>query len=214
MKKLATICFAFAIVMTSTVGLARAETATETTVKKTPAQILAEKEVLIKERIAEKKLALEEKITAAQTARIQKRCQAAQTILKKVETRVTERSEKHQTRYDALVSKLTGISERLQAQQVDTTKLDIQIVVVKEKIATYDAASSAYLSAIATTRDMDCQSDPSEFKASLETLREQRAEVVTSIKDIRTYVIETVKPTLQGIVTTLKQQANKTEGSN
>ncbi len=200
--------------MSSTVGIVRAETSTETTVKKTPAQILAEKEALIKERIAEKKRALDEKITATQTARIEKRCQAAQTILKKVETRVTERSEKHQIRYDALVTKLTGISKRLQAQQVDTTKLDAQITVVKEKITTYDAASTAYLSAMATTRSMNCQSDPSEFKASLETLREQRADVVSSVKDIRTYVIETVKPTLQGIVAALKEQVKETEGSN
>ncbi len=200
--------------MSSTVGMVGAETTTETTVKKTPAQILAEKEALIKERIAEKKRALEEKITAAQTARIKQRCQAAQTILKKVETRVTERTKIHQTRYAGLVDKLTSISERLQAQGVDTAKLDSQIVVLKDKIAGYDAATTAYSSALETTRGLNCQSDPSEFKASLETLREQRADVVKSVKDIRTYVIETIKPVLKDIITALKEQTNKTEGSN
>lgn len=200
--------------MSSTVGMVGAETTTETTVKKTPAQILAEKEALIKERIAEKKRALEEKITAAQTARIKQRCQAAQTILKKVETRVTERTKRHQTRYAGLVDKLTSISERLQAQGVDTAKLDGQIVVLKDKIAGYDAATTAYSSALETTRGLNCQSDPSEFKASLETLREQRADVVKSVKDIRTYVIETIKPVLKDIINALKEQTNKTEGSN
>ena len=58
---------------------------------------------------------------------------------------------------------------------------------------------------------MDCVTDPTGFKASLETARTARQKVATDATDIRTYVTGTIKPTLAK----LRQQLETSkQGSN
>jgi hypothetical protein len=55
---------------------------------------------------------------------------------------------------------------------------------------------------------VDCVADPVGFKAALEAARTSQATVLKDIKAIRAYVNDTIKPTLQAIIT-----SNTTNGS-
>ena len=98
-----------------------------------------------------------------------------------------------------MLGNLNKLQTKLSGQGVDTTQLAAEITALKEKIDTFNNDLGAYRETLSDIANMDCEADPSAFKASLDQARESLKKVHADAVDIRTYVKDTIKPTLQTI---------------
>lgn len=165
------------------------------------------------ERLSTRKTELKIKLSKVEEERIKVKCKIAQTgsvssLSGRIKGIETSRNEVHTN----LLDHLTKLVAKLKAKDVDTTKLEAEIVELKAKIATFKADLAKYRQAVIDLKAMDCVSDPSAFKASLESARALRETVIKDATAIKTYVKETIKPTLQEIKAAL--EAKETDNSS
>lgn len=156
-------------------------------------------------RVEEYKKTLKEALTTAVKTRIIERCVAAQAIVK---TKITNNSAITTARaaaYNQIVKDLQAIVTKAASatNPVDTTTLQANITVLQTKITTFTTANTTYQQALTDLSVLDCKTDPTAFKAALEVARTDQLAVLTSAKDIRTYLTGTVKDTLKELKTKL-----------
>ena len=184
----------------------------------TETEIVKPDDVDLLRRLTDRKTSLKTKLTTAEQTRVKSKCVPSQTgSLKLLSGRIkgieTSRKETHKN----LLSRLDKLIEKLKVKNVDTTALEAEIVVLKTKIATFDADLALYKQAITDLKSMDCVADPVSFKASLETSRTLKQTVAKDSETIKSYVTETIKPTLKIIQASLetaeKVETNKTDGT-
>jgi hypothetical protein len=140
--------------------------------------------------------ALKLKLTAAEQARIKEKCKAAQTILSSYNTKIKNIDTKRAEVYNNIVSQLTTLVTNLKAKNIDTTQLQTEIDNLKTKIATFNMDVSNYQQDVSDASLADCVSDPTAFQASLQAARTDQLKVRQDAEEIRTYVNQTIKPTL------------------
>jgi len=177
----------------------------------TETEIVKPDDVDLLRRLTDRKTSLKTKLTTAEQTRVKSKCVPSQTgSLKLLSGRIkgieTSRKETHKN----LLSRLDKLIEKLKVKNVDTTALEAEIVVLKTKIATFDADLALYKQAITDLKSMDCVADPVSFKASLETSRTLKQTVAKDSETIKSYVTETIKPTLKIIQASL-ETAEKVE---
>jgi len=177
----------------------------------TETEIVKPDDVDLLRRLTDRKTSLKTKLTTAEQTRVKSKCVPSQTgSLKLLSGRIkgieTSRKETHKN----LLSRLDKLIEKLKVKNVDTTELEAEIVVLKTKIATFDADLVLYKQAITDLKSMDCVADPVSFKASLETARTLKQTVAKDSETIKSYVTETIKPTLK-IIRTALETAEKLE---
>lgn len=163
------------------------------------------------QRIEQRKTTRQTRLSNAQSNRLRNRCKAAQTVLvahlQKVETVESNRTksyEKIQSRLDSLVQ---GVGT-----QVDTTELQAAVTSLKDKIDAFKASVNAYKETVSDVSGMDCTADPAGFRASLDTAKVERGELLQEATGIRIFIQQTVKPALQEVRTSL-QSAQTAENS-
>lgn len=191
-----------------------AATATPTSTATTkPAELTeAQKKELqtrIQKRIADQKV----KLTAAQQNRLATKCVSAQGALSSAGQRMDTVKAKRTEVYNNIIAKLTGLTTKLKAQNVDTTALESHIKVLQTKIDTYNTDLAAYKQAVSDMTAMDCSKDPTAFQASLEAARTALAKVRTDAAAVSEYVKNTIKPTLVEIRQKLSSSTQTVEGS-
>ncbi len=140
--------------------------------------------------------------------KIKLRCVVAQTRLKLLAVRITTVKTTRTQLYNNLIDKLTALSTKLQTAGLDVTTLNTQITALQSKVTTFNTNLTNYKQAVADLATMDCKSDPTAFKASLETARSLRLTLFTSGQEIRTYLKETIRPTLQTLKTQLEAKSS------
>lgn len=194
------------------VGSVLAITTEATTTTEQPAEATTQTETLnetqkkeLSERIQKRKTEAKLRLTTVQQKRIQTRCKNAQGLVKNVSGRVkgieTNRTKVHAN----LVDRLKNLETKLAAKNVDTAQYKTQIAELEAKIATFNTDMAAYKQAVADLGNIeDCTSDPTAFKASLEVTRAALQKVHDDAVAIRTYVKDTIKPTLTVIRTQLE----------
>jgi len=169
----------------------------------------------MKERLEKLKTDLKLKLTTAEQTRLKDRCKAAQAVVATLNTRFGKSVTTRTNAYSKLTRHLNDIIAKLKAKGVDTTKLEQQKTMLEEKINTYKADLDKYKQAISDLRDVDCVSDPTAFKAALEAARTAHATLITDTTTIRSYVVDTIKPTLHDIRTQLEaNKSSNTQGGN
>lgn len=146
---------------------------------------------------------LKTKLSAADQAKLKLKCVAAQVKVKELETNVNNGVTARGKAYDELLSHLDKAITKLKAAKVDTTELEKERTELKVKIDTFKTDLVKYKIALGDTKDLGCVADPSAFKASLEAARTSRTAVATDAAAIRTYVNDTIKPTLKTIKATV-----------
>ena len=150
----------------------------------------------VEERVEKRKSELRTKLNAAELKRLEQRCKPSQSSLKKVGESVRANIPQRHVAFDHLNEHLTRFIEKLEAGGGDSTEIKAQQTALATMIAEYKADMADYQKALDTISSMDCVRDTVQFKASLEETRTLRADLNKSIGDIRTYVKETIKPTL------------------
>jgi phage shock protein A len=197
----------------SSIAIVHAEETSTASSSPTSEPKVAEDKASIQKRIEERKAALKTKITSTEEARLKLRCKASQGTVSSLKGKVTGIETSRDKVYDGLVARLTSLQTKLKAQDVDTAVLDSEITVLQTKITTFKADLTAYKAAVTDLAGMECATDPTGFKASLEAARAAREKVKKDATDIRTYVTATIKPTLQQIRATLEAKKATTEGA-
>jgi hypothetical protein len=131
----------------------------------------------ITQRVGKYKQSLKNQPTAAEQAKIKLNCKAAQVNV-------------------SITNNLKTLVTDLKASNVDTAALETQRDALQKLITTYGTDLKTYQENIADMNAIDCVTDPVGFKAALEAARSSQAIVLKDIKAIRTYVNDTIKPTL------------------
>lgn len=169
-----------------------------------------------KERIDKRKADLKITLNAAKQARLKSRCKASQGKLQSIQGRIkgleTSRTQVHAN----TLQRLTKLSEKLAAQGIDVSGLESQITEISLLVEAFNADVVVYKEAVVDLATMDCVADPTAFQASLEAARTARTKASESSKAIRTYLKDTIRPTLTEIKKQLpgNEQTEASEGTN
>jgi len=166
----------------------------------------------IKKRLEETKTELKTSLSTAEQEHIKGKCKIAQGVVKNVEGRVKEAETNRGNVHKNTVEGLTKLSAKLKAKGVDTTALDAEIAVLTTKVNTFKTDLATYKQSISDLKSVDCTTNPAEFKAALDKSRANREKLAKDIADIRSYVTNTIKPTLKTIRDNLATTEKK-EGS-
>ena len=173
-------------------------TQSQTTESEVKEPLTADQKKAISDRIQQRKAEAKLKLTNAQQKRLQTRCKAGQGAVKKVSGRLngieTSRTKVHTN----LVDRLTSLQTKLAEKSLDTAALQAQITELKAKIATFQTDLATYKQLVSDLGNIeDCTADPTAFKASLEATRTALKKVHDDAVAIRSYVNDTIKPTIK-----------------
>ncbi len=192
----------------------------ETTTTTTTSETKTEDAAALKDRLEKKKTELKIKLTNLEQEKIKTRCKAAQGVVTSLSEKVKNNGPNRTKAYTELVSRLTALIDRLKAKGVDVTELQQELAVLQTKIDTFNTDLAAYKQALSDLKNVDCSTDPTAFKAALEASRAARDKLIADAADIKAYVKDTIKPTLEKIRAELKAQetaaepTSTSEGSN
>jgi aconitase B len=181
--------------------VAHAETTTTTTTETITTETTTQ-------RVGKYKLALKTQPTVAEQIKIKANCKAAQVKGRILSTQITQKIALRSAAYVAVTVNIDNLINDLNAANVDTTELQTESDALQKLITTYGTDLKVYQDNITDMNAVDCVADPVGFKAALEAARTSQATVLKDIKAIRAYVNDTIKPTLQAIIT-----SNTTNGS-
>lgn len=184
---------------TSTTTKPLAQSTTQTESSTSGHSLTPEQHAELQKRLEERKASLKTRLTTLEQTRLKTRCKNSQGALSSLSGRIKGIETSRNEVYGALVDRLSKLQSRLQEHGVDTTKLQTEIVELNVKIATFKTDLTAYKDAVNDLAVMDCQADPTAFKASLETSRAALTKLKQDSADIKTYVNDTIKPTLKEI---------------
>lgn len=152
-------------------------------------------------RLGEYKKALKETLTNEAKARIESRCVAAQTSVKNRTDSNSKALTNRTKAYNEITSNLHALSSALVAKGVDTTTFNADLLALQTKITSFTLLNSTYQQALNDVTMLDCKSDPTAFKAALEAARSAQKAVFNSAQEIRTYIANTIKPSLKALKT-------------
>lgn len=202
-------------------GAVEDSTNTQTTERKPPvsvnekviAQATVDNKLTLQQRIDKRKAELKTKLTALEQKNIPLKCKASQQgAISSLKGRITGIDTSRNNVHRELVDRLTKISDKLEAADIDTTQLDAQTTELQAKIETFKTDLATYKLAVEDLKEVDCVKDPTGFKAALEAARAAREKVAQDGQAIRVYVKDTIKPTLSQLRSQLEDK--KAEGSN
>ena len=165
----------------------------------------------LEQRIQKHKDELKAKLTTLQEDRIKLKCKASQGVVKIVGDRVNSGYPVRANAYKELQNKLTDIIAKLKAANIDSATLEQEQATLTTMAQTVKDDVTAYKQELSDLNAMDCTADPTGFKAALETARATHDKLIKDTADLKTYVHDTIKPTLQQIRDQLK---TKEDSSN
>lgn len=168
----------------------------------------------LRERLEKKKAEFRVNLSLVDKERLKNRCKPAQALIKTESEKVAGRVVVRTRAYAKLVEHLNSLVSKLEAKNVDVAELTSQIATLETKIAKFDTDLDAYKQTLSDLRILDCRADPDAFKAALEAARAARDTLVSDAADIKTYVKDTIKVTLQAIRAGLEAQENESENTN
>lgn len=155
----------------------------------------------INERVERRKAELKTRLDRATETRLKARCKAAQVLLTKTHGRSDEAKSRRLKAYNNLLTRLTRIVEKLKSENVDTTELEALQTELATKVEALRVAIDSYHVALNDTSLVDCTTDPTGFKASLDNSRTLNQELGGYYKDIRTLIKDKIIPTVNDLKT-------------
>lgn len=151
------------------------------------------------QRIAAYKAAVGRKVEESEQTKIRLRCSAAQANAKTLSTRLSTVQKNRNAAYDSILKSLNDLTAKLNNQAFETTALQENITALQAKVDSYKTNMNNYSTAVSDLATMDCVNDPLGFIAALQAARKAHEAVLPEITDIRAYIVNTIKPTLQQV---------------
>lgn len=193
------------------VGDAPAQTDNSTSNSQTTTQTTNNTETTktpLESRLEARKAALKIKLTTVEQKRLESRCKGAQGLVKSLQAKINGTETSRTEVYSNLVDRLTKLQSKLDQKGADTAELKTEITTLQTKINTFKTDLATYKQSVADLVDMNCTTDPTGFKASLEEARTNLKKVHDDGLAIRSYVNDTIKPTLVKIRASLNTSGN------
>lgn len=138
-------------------------------------------------------------LSRAEQERIRLRCSVAQTSIKNLQGRIGDVQTKRLNAYDSILSSLNGLLSRLDAQAFESSDLQTDVDELSSKVSAFRQTLSSYKQAVDDMVIIDCAQDPTTFQAALQSARQNHQNIMIETGEIRTYINNTIKPTLQAI---------------
>lgn len=186
-----------------------------TTEKESKKQTLDEKQKKeLSERVQKRKAEAKTKLNTVQDKRLKTRCKNAQGLIRNTHGKVKGVETNRFKIHNNLVDRLKKLQTKLIDKGIDTAALQANITELEARIATFNTDLAAYRQTVEDLGNIeDCTADTDAFKASLEAARTALQKVRGDAVAIRTYVKETVKPTLKDIRAQIIEAKKTTNGS-
>lgn len=165
-------------------------------------------------RLADRKAQLKTVLTAARQLKIKTKCTTSQGVISSLSGRIKGIETSRTEVYANISNSLTKLSTQLKNKNIDTTAFNTEISTLKTKVTTFNTDLTAYKQATADLKDMDCAADPTAFQSSLDAARTARDKVAKDAADIRTYLTDTIKPTLKDLRAQVAGTATSTSSSS
>jgi hypothetical protein len=172
-------------------------------------QAAARDKAALRARLDKRRSAVRARLSGTEQNNIKSKCGASQGNISSLRGRIKGIETSRTQVYQNLVERLTKASGLLSANGADVTELNAQIAELETKIAAFQSGLAEYKEAVTDIAAMDCASDPANFKASLEAARTSRTSLKTKSVEIKTYLRETIRPTL----TELRSQTDQGDGT-
>ncbi len=164
--------FAFAVETSPTQEPTKPITSTET--KVVPSDSKSE----LAARLQNRKAKLQTRLSNEESARLGNRCVAAQKLFAGVGKKFVEKDTPQRAKYDAYIARLQRVIQKADAEGLDTTDLKKNMETFSQKHQAMIAAINDFNLSISDLQSIDCKSDPTSFKATLESAR-------ASLKDVQ-----------------------------
>lgn len=148
-----------------------------------------------------------DRLSAAEERRVAGVCKAAQTIVNRLQENLNTATENRSAKYTEVIEKLNTLLTRLQETTADTSALEAAITEIDSQANALVAAINSYQLLLDDLASMDCEEDPSGFKAVLSDARTTRGNLVAQAMTLKTYVTEDVRT----ILSTIKDQLSTEE---
>lgn len=140
-----------------------------------------------------------EELNEGQEQRIKLRCLAVQANIKTLADRIAEVQTKRKTAYDSIIADVKTLTDGLKNQAFDASNLEQNTKELEDKLSAYQKNISSYKQALEDLTVIDCSQDPATFKAALQAARRTHANLIGQVADIRAYILNTLKPTMQQV---------------
>lgn len=160
------------------------------------------------QRKAERKIALDDR----SQKRIVGTCVGAQGKIRALQQKTTPALDYRAKMHQQMDAKLWVVIGKLKIAEEDTFKLEGQRAALAEKTAGFQTTAQLYQQTLNDLLVVNCQADPTGFKALLDTARLYRTSLREQATGIRNYVVNDVKLSLSAFATELQAKAS-TEGS-
>lgn len=162
----------------------------------------------LEQRVAQRKQERAITLDERTTERIQNRCVNAQNKIRSIRDTYTASSDNRNNVYKDVDAKLWVVIGSLKLVDKDTFKLEQQRLELAGKIKSFDNSTTQLRQTLDDMTAINCKADPVGFKALLETARLYNGQVRTSFTNIRSYIIDEIKPTLSAQANDLKVKAS------
>lgn len=162
-----------------------------------------------------------EKLTAFKERKIKNACSSVQGKITSLRARISSVIANRKKVYKEIGEKLDTLIEKLKAAGADTTKIETAREDIRNDLATLEESMNSYDTVLADLEVMDCQTDPTTFKAALESAREMQKSLREQAQAFRSFATGELKTALQEVRDQLKNtsaattdQTNDTTGDN
>jgi DNA repair exonuclease SbcCD ATPase subunit len=158
----------------------------------------------LKQRITNYKRNLQYEVRRNQEDKMKLRCEGVITYIETLNPRLVALQKSRNKAYSSISNQLEELYKRLEAQAFETSKLKTNLDELNAKLATFSADMKSYRQASADMIQINCRKEPIAFIAALETARTKHDALVVLVSDIREYIANTIKPTLQQVRTQIE----------
>ena len=159
------------------------------------------------QRKAEQKITLDDK----DKARIEQRCESAQTKVRALYQATSNALNSRNEAYYRADAKLWVVIGRLKLADRDTFQLEKQRASFAKQVADFQATTNNFTQVLDDIQVVNCKADPAGFKALVETARIYRKQIVDKSNAIRDFAVNDIKQTLSTQATALQPKTEGTE---
>lgn len=141
--------------------------------------------------------------------RLSQRCVASQTKVRQLQRPSAALFDSRANLYKRIDATTWIVIGQLKLADKDTFELEKQRSALAEKTQAFQTTAAHYLQTLDDIAVINCQADVVGFKALVETARLYHTDLRTRSTDIRTYIVDTLKPTLREHSSDLQPKTNQ-----
>lgn len=156
------------------------------------------------QRLAQRKKEQAIKLEKRDKDRLESRCVRTQNAIREIQQQAGPILDNRAKVYQRIDAKLWVVIGELKLAEKDTFNLEKQRAQLAAQAKVFQTTGGYYLQTLDDIAVINCQADPTGFKALVETARAYHKQVRTQSAGIRKYVLDTIKPTIASHVAALQ----------